>query len=85
MALSGNKGEEVLSSFHSWAQTQIMVAHIASASWVSTILKCRDAVLTKVKVSIIFEVKMELGNVPVFGSSELLPPKLVTKAEEKLS
>ena len=39
-------------------------------------------VLTKVKASITDETNVERRNVPVFGSTELLPMELVTEVEK---
>ena len=63
----------------------MMRARIASVFWTNVVFKCRDAVLTKIKISMAFEIKMELRNAPIIGSTELLPSKMVSKAKEKLS
>ena len=60
----------------------MIMARIASMLRANLVLKCRDAVLAKIKTSITFEGKIELRNVPIFCLTELLPSEMVSKAAE---
>ena len=65
--------------------TQVMIACISFILVVNSFLMLRDEVLTKVKVNITYEAKMELSIVPVFCSNELLPLELISKAADHSS
>ena len=86
MALSDIKDEtKYYHLFVAGAWTQMMIACIGSYLWVSTILRHRDMMLTKMKVSITCEAKMGLMAALVFCLTELLPMELVSKAVDSSS
>ena len=54
-------------------------------SWANRILKCQDAVLTKVKDNISFVSFMDLHNSPLSRATELFSKDAVERAVEKSS
>ena len=67
------------------ARCHLLVAKTTSTLWGNVILKCRDAVLAKVKNSMSFESRMDLRNAKLLSVSDLFPAEVPDKAVEKSS
>ena len=62
------------------ARCRLLVAKTASSLWATIILKCRDAVLAKVKDSISFESIMDLRNDKLLSGMDIFPAKVLDLA-----
>ena len=67
------------------ARCQLLVTKMALTLWANVILKCRDAVLTKVKYAVSFESFMDLRNSTISMGEELFLTDVLDKAIEKSS
>ena len=67
------------------ARCRLLVARTSSSIWVNLLLKCRDAVLGKLKDNVSFDSVMELCNTAPSSSYDLFPRDSLDKVVEKSS